>query len=290
MLRTAKTLLLWTFVLALSAPAARLKAEEPPIGSKGLEHAGGSSAASGMEEPGTAPGELLLVPETVRIGLFFYRGGVQVKGTLPEGCDGALIVQGPTQEMKMSIRGKRVGLWMAVGTAVFENAPAFYQCLTTKPIAEIASPESALRDGLGFDKIKEDLELEVEKEGVGTNDGALWRDEFVRFKRSTGVYSLKESALTATNRGEGVETIEGTIELPARSPEGSYRVTLLGFKDGKRVAGVQETLSVRLENSVGFLRDLAFEHGWIYGILAVVVALLAGFGVGAVMPSKGGSH
>ncbi|MGW8323568.1 MAG: TIGR02186 family protein [Thermodesulfobacteriota bacterium] len=41
---------------------------------------------------------------------------------------------------------------------------------------------------------------------------------------------------------------------------------------------------------MGFLRDLAFQHGWIYGIVAVIVALLAGFGVGALMPSKDGSH
>jgi hypothetical protein len=190
----------------------------------------------------------------------------------------------------MSIRGKRFGLWMAVGTAVFENAPAFYQCLTSKPIAGIASPETALEDGLGYEKVKEEMELEVEKDGSNAEDEGVWKDEFVRFKESTGVFSVEESALTVASGRGGMERIEGEIILPARSPEGSYRVTLLGFKDGNLVARVEETLSIHLENSVGFLRDLAFQHGWIYGFVAVIVALLAGFGVGALMPSKGGSH
>jgi len=290
MLRITKAVLLSIFILILFRPTPRLEAEDPVTGRNGSEQAPVSSSAREIREPGLPQSELLLVPETVRIGLFFYKGKVSVKGTLPEGCEGALIVQGPNQEMKMSIRGKRLGLWMAVGTAVFEDAPAFYQCQTTKPISDIASPETALKNGLGFEKIKEEMGLKVEKSGSKADDEGVWKDEFVRFKQSTGVFSLEESALTVANQGGGVETIEGKIELPARSPEGSYRVTLLGFEDGNLVANAQETLSVRMENSVGFLRDLALEHGWIYGILAVVVALLAGFGVGALMPSKGGSH
>jgi uncharacterized protein (TIGR02186 family) len=290
MLRITKTVLLWIFILTLFPPALQLGAEAPATGMDGSEDEAVSSPAPETRHPGLPHSDLLLVPETVPIGLFFHHGKVSVKGTLPEGCDGALIVQAPNQEMKMSIRGKRFGLWMAVGTAVFENAPAFYQCLTSKPIAGIASPETALENGIGFEKLKAEMELEVEKDGSEAEDKGVWKDEFVRFKESTGVFSVEEGALTvATSRGN-TERIEGEIILPARSPEGSYRVTLLGFKDGNLVARVEETLSIHLENSVGFLRDLAFQHGWIYGIVAVIVALLAGFGVGALMPSKGGSH
>jgi uncharacterized protein (TIGR02186 family) len=290
MLRITRTVLLWIFILTLFPPSARLGAEEPGTGKDGSQNEAVSSPAPKTRQPGLPHSDLLLVPETVPIGLFFHHGKVSVKGTLPEGCDGAVIVQAPNQEMKMSIRGKRFGLWMAVGTAVFENAPAFYQCLTSKPIAGIASPEAALENGLGFEKLKEEMKLEVEKDGSKDEDEGVWKDEFVRFKESTGVFSVEEGALTiATSRGD-TERIEGEIILPARSPEGSYRVTLLGFKDGNLVTRVEETLSIHLESSVGFLRDLAFQHGWIYGIVAVIVALLAGFGVGALMPSKDGSH
>ena len=290
MLRITKTVLFWIFILSLFPPAARLGAEEPATGMHASENEAVSSPAPETRHPGLPHSDLLLVPETVPIGLFFHHGKVSVKGTLPEGCDGAVIVQAPNQEFKMSIRGKRFGLWMAVGTAVFENAPAFYQCLTSKPIAGLASPETAMEDGLGYEKVKEEMELEVEKDGSKAEDEGIWKDEFVRFKESTGVFSVEEGALTVASGRGGMERIDGEIILPARSPEGSYRVTLLGFKDGNLVTRVEETLSIHLENSVGFLRDLAFQHGWIYGIVAVIVALLAGFGVGALMPSKGGSH
>ena len=81
--------------------------------------------------------------------------------------------------------------------------------------------------------------------------------------------------------------VSGEVVIPARAPVGSYRAVLLATKDGVPVARVEEALSVDLMPPVAFLRRLAMEHGWTYGIVAVIVALGAGLGVGVISPSKG---
>jgi uncharacterized protein (TIGR02186 family) len=235
------------------------------------------------------PAGLTLVPNTVSIGLLYEEGRVTVTGTLPEKCEAALVVQGEDHETKMSIRGRKVGLWMAVGTATFERVPSFYQCLTTRPVDQIAGPDALRENGLNEARIKERMRVEVDAdEAKYGREPQEWKDEFVFFMERKGLFSFQDDALRVTPGQEGTEEVRGEILLPALTPEGRYRVTLIGFRDGVPVARVEGTLAVNLVGAVAFLRDLAMKHGWTYGIVAVMVALTAGMGVGMIIPSRGG--
>jgi uncharacterized protein (TIGR02186 family) len=240
------------------------------------------------ETTGQAPG-LTLVPNAIPIGLFYHEGSVAVTGTLPRGYEPALVVQGEDRESRMSIRGRNYGLWMGVGTATFEQVPSFYQCLTARPVDRIAEPGAARENGLTEEQIKERMRVDVVAAEANVRDNIQeWKDEFVCFMEQNGLFGFREDALRVTPGPAGMEEIRGEILLPARAPEGRYRVTLIGFRDGVPEARVEETLTVNMVGAVGFLRDLAVKHGWIYGLVAVLVALTAGLGVGAIIPSRGG--
>jgi len=231
---------------------------------------------------------LNLVPHAVQIGFFFSGGKLSVRGTLPAGCDAVLIIRGPQQEREMHVQGKKLGLWMTVGTATLMNVPALYQCFTSGPTQKIMSRETATAEGVGFQRLKEEMEVRVEVDGVEQQSGlGRWKDEFVEFEQSRGLFYLGESELEVRDGQDGLKKVSGEIVIPARSPVGSYRAVLLAFKEGVPVARVEETLSVDLMPPVAFLRRLAMEHGWTYGFVAVIAALGAGLGVGAITPSKG---
>ncbi len=255
---------------------------------------GVSSAGIAPPAPNLAPPQapsyvtLDMVPSSIQIGFFFHEAKISLRGTLPSGCDAALILRGPNQESEMHVRGKKLGLWMAVGSATFKNAPAFYQCLTSRPIEKLIRSGTDVAGEVGFQGVKESMEVEVELKGVEqeTGEGA-WKDEFVAFQASRGLYYLGESELDIADEGDGLERVSGEIVLPARSPVGSYRAVLLALRDGVEVARIEEPLSVELMPPVAFFSRLAMEHGWIYGFVAVFVALGAGLGVGAIFQSKG---
>jgi hypothetical protein len=267
-----------------------LGAQEALAGSPAPEGAVLALPSKGTQGQDSSYLTLNLVPHAVRIGFFFSEGRLSVRGTLPAGCDAVLIIRGPQQEREMHVQGKKLGLWMTVGTATFKNVPALYQCFTSGAAQEIMSRETAAAEGAGFQRLKEEMEVRVEVGGVEQQIGVRrWKDEFVAFEQSRGLFYLGESELEVRDGEDGLKKVSGEIVIPARSPVGSYRAVLLALKEGVPVARVEETLSVDLIPPVAFLRRLAMENGWTYGIVAVIAALGAGLGVGAITPSKG-SH
>ncbi len=246
-----------------------------------------SSAARGREERA----RLRLEPTTIAMDLFYYEGHVSVEGTLPAGVDAALVVRGEDEEVVMSLKGRRLRLWMTVGSATFEHAPTFYRCLTSSPIEQMVSRDVARAFGLGFEALKAPMTVQFDDKVARSPDaGRDWKGEFIKYKKKIGLYTLEEGALTIIPGQGDVETVRGDILIPARTPRGKYEVTLLGFRHGKPVAQVTGTLRVTMVGMVAFLRDLAMEHGWLYGFMAVAVALAAGLGVGFLMPSRGGGR
>ncbi len=74
----------------------------------------------------------------------------------------------------------------------------------------------------------------------------------------------------------GRSLFRATVDLPVNVPIGRYTAAVYLFRDGTLVSKNESTLEV---NKVGFERLiylLAFRHPFLYGLLAVVMAVLAG--------------
>ena len=77
------------------------------------------------------------------------------------------------------------------------------------------------------------MHVEVERKGTEEAEGKeFWKNEFIAFQEREGLYSLQEGTLNVTEAGEGTEAFQGEFVLPGRVPQGRYRATLIGFKDG----------------------------------------------------------
>jgi len=73
------------------------------------------------------------------------------------------------------------------------------------------------------------------------------------------------------------------IALPAQAPTGQYRADILLFQDGEPVSVRTRTLTVE---KVGVERTLyvwAHERPWLYGIVAMALALAAGWAASFAM-------
>jgi hypothetical protein len=83
----------------------------------------------------------------------------------------------------------------------------------------------------------------------------------------------------------GRQQITVTMELPANAPPAEYTVRLIGFRNHE-IAVQQETTFTLTRGTVNqFLGSLARNHGLLYGILAVVIAIGAGLFVGLIFGS-----
>jgi hypothetical protein len=67
-------------------------------------------------------------------------------------------------------------------------------------------------------------------------------------------------------------------------------VEAFGVKDGRVVSRASVDMEAKLTGFPALLGDMAFHHSLLYGIFAVVVAILAGLLMTAVFRDKGGAH
>jgi len=164
---------------------------------------------------------------------------------------------------------KVAGIWMNVESERFRSAPSFYAVASSRPLPELID-----------DRIAAIYELGLQYLQLSPGAGATPQEQ-QRFE--AGLIDLKTRRQLYYERPGGVEVIGGVLyrarlNVPALVPVGDYTAETFLIEDGQVIAaGVRE---IRIEK-LGFERfvTVASERwSFAYGLFAVVVSLLLGWG------------
>jgi hypothetical protein len=71
------------------------------------------------------------------------------------------------------------------------------------------------------------------------------------------------------------------VALPADLTEGEYKVRLFITRDGAAVDVHEESITVNKDGLERWIHNLAHEHSLLYGLLALFLAVAAGWGASA---------
>jgi len=238
-------------------------------------------ASPGLAAPPSdlAAGMALQVePAEVPVTMFYNGTMVRVEATVAAGRDLVFVCSGGEGEVHLKHKGKVWGfLWMSVGEAHLDRVPGYYDVVSTRPLEALAPPAVLDQLGLGFGAIESRV-------AAGSEDPSMGQllDELIKLKQEEGLYRSVSS-------GVEVEPVEGGLErasvgfwLPAKAPFGTYEVDLLAFSDGVGERLASGSFTVRTVGLAAFISSLSRQHGLLYGVLAVVVALAVGFLTGVV--------
>jgi uncharacterized protein (TIGR02186 family) len=226
--------------------------------------------------------DLRVSPQSIRAGTLYRGAEVHIAADIPL-SDGAVIkIEGGNKELVLNRKGKLGIVWLNVAKVMVKNAPQIYILASSDALEEICSQEDRKRLGLGFDALKGELEFESEKPLTGSEF-----HEFLKLKRHSGAYSADQSA-ELKPAGAGRQELSAVLSVPPTIPPGEYKVLLYYFRDRSLAGEAEATLSIE---EVGFpllMTDLAYEHAGPYGILAIVVAMVAGVVIGLVFSARRG--
>jgi len=224
------------------------------------------------------PSKLLVLPDGVHIDESFRGEQVIISAEIPKGTSAVVEIKGATHKDHLLRKGRRGGLWMSVGEVTVSGAPSVYLVMTTAGLA--SQPDTAFQWGYNA------LEKLTEFGGALPRDGAgaLFK-EFVKLKESEGFYGVFPDALKVSTSGESA-TVEGQVTLPSNIAPGNYEVSLSVLNSGKVVDRKFVQFAVDMEGLPALLSTLAHGHALLYGILAVVIAIITGFVMGVVFKSK----
>jgi uncharacterized protein (TIGR02186 family) len=186
-----------------------------------------------------------------------------------------VVVVGPPARETVLRKQRVLGLWLNTGRQAFDDVPAYYFIAASQPLQRLLA-----RSAGGEILSLEDRMQSVRSVGQREHEDLIkFRLGLVEVKRREGLFPAAIGQVTIqANRLFRVE-----LPFPSRLPEGTYEVRTYLLREGRIVAAVSRPLPV---GKVGFSAQLA---GWadndgpLYGLGAIIMALLVGWVGGAVM-------
>lgn len=224
------------------------------------------AALLAMAAAGAAEGAPLtadLSDHRIEITSGFTGAEVLLFGARDGAGDVVVVLSGPAAPVVVRRKARRFGVWLNRRQVRFEDAPAYYAVAANRPLAEIAPPELFAEHRVG-------MEYAVPSPA---DAAAAFRKALIRVMKRDGRYREEP---------RGVAFVDGrlfrsTFALPADVPPGTYRADVLLIDEG--VLKARRTATLRI-GKIGFgaaMFDFAHSRPLVYGLVAAVVALLAGW-------------
>ncbi|MBI5213007.1 MAG: TIGR02186 family protein [Nitrospirae bacterium] len=238
---------------------------------------------------GAAPAELTINAnhDYITIDFFYHGRAVGVRGISEPGTDIVIKITSPEGHQALNKKGKAAGfLWMNMGTLKFEHAPNLYFIHSTKKPDEILSAEEMNKYVIGYPSMNKHIEITPVS---NDEERTKWFNEFIRYKEASKLYAASSGRIKITNES-GRQKYYIQTDWPYQAPPGEYLVTVYAVKDKKVIEKAETKVTVEQAGIVKALSGMAKSNGALYGIISIVAALGAGFGVGMIFGKGGGTH
>jgi uncharacterized protein (TIGR02186 family) len=197
----------------------------------------------------------------------FAGADVLLFGTTDGPGDVIVVVRGPTADVEV-LRKERVGgIWINRKGLGFQNVPAAYMLASSKPLEELLPEDQRAFYQMGIENVRM-VPVSPEDGDIGTFGDAL-----IRAKQRSGLYS----DLPARILFIGDRLFRVNLRVPSTVPTGTYLAEVYLVREQKVVGFLTTPLVI---SKIGFgadIYDFAHRHSAAYGVIAVLVALFAGW-------------
>lgn len=254
--------------------------------------AGGAALATEVAPTAAAPAP---APERIVAGLSQSRiaitanfdgseilvyGAVRRESPAPDGrLDVVVTVAGPPEPVTVRRKARHFGIWVNDAQVPLPAAPSFYAVATTTPLAEILLPDEDARYRISIPRALGQIAPPPDLARPEDFTSAL-----IRLQRRKGNYVLAENTVELV----GDTLLRADVALPASLSEGIFDVRIFLVRDGRVIDWLETEIAVQKEGVERVLYRLSQDQPLIYGLLSLLLALVAGWGASAVFRLRRG--
>ncbi|HKB23253.1 MAG TPA: TIGR02186 family protein [Methyloceanibacter sp.] len=180
--------------------------------------------------------------------------------------DVVVVIRAPGQAIVARRKQRMAGIWVNGPGVTYPDVPGFYAVLSTRPLRAITSEETLKSLGVGLGN------LDFGRSSTNDANEQSFRSAVIDLKERQMLFQEDDGGVAFIGRS----LFRTSVDLPANVPIGRYTADVYLFRDGQAISENHSTLKV---NKVGFEQAvylLAFRHSFIYGLIAVVIAVIAG--------------
>ena len=220
--------------------------------------------------PGAARADLVadLSEHLVAITTGFTGAKVLLFGATGGEGDVVVVVRGPLNAEVVRRKGRKAGIWVNQAEMVFEGVPSYYAVAASRPLSEFLPERVAERERIGVRNLRVKPPEDAEPAEVES-----FRTALIRNKQKVNLYSVEPERITFL----GNRLFRTDMYFPANAPVGTYIVRVFLLQDGEVVSAEITPLVV---SKIGFeagVFDFAHRHSLAYGVLAILIAVVAGW-------------
>ncbi len=205
----------------------------------------------------------------VAISTGFAGTDVRLFGATEGKGDVVVIVRGPDRVVAVHRKSRVLGVWVNTAQMTFDRAPSFYAIASSRPLAEVAPSTVLARHQMGLDNLR----LELPRAKASANVAQEWRAGLIRNHEALGLYRADVGRV----RFLGNRLFRVGIHLPANVPTGTYQVQVFHLQEGRVVSAQTTPLQVSKVGAEAAIYDFAHQQSAFYGLIAILVALMAGW-------------
>jgi len=222
--------------------------------------------------PGAARAQQLVADLTshlVAITTGFTGTSVVLFGAIEGGGDIVVVVRGPERETVVRRKSRVAGIWLNTRSVAFGNVPSFYAVLSNKPVDDVVPINLRQLHEIGIDNLKLNP-----AEKAKPADIPEFRAALIEEQQRGGLYDKQPGAVNFL----GDKLFRASLDFPATVPVGTYSIQVFLVRKGDIVAAQTTPLIISQTGLEADINDFAQNRSLLYGLVAVALAAMAGWG------------
>ncbi len=187
----------------------------------------------------------------------------------------AIVIEGPEKNVTIWKKAKIMGTWVNFHYVKFTKIPTYYNYAISadnisKPLAKAMMQNAIGHDAL-FNKVNDD-------KNKSRDDIIVFQDALLQKNYDLGVFFEKSAEINFINDN----FFHVSFKIPPSAPTGDYKIHSFLIKNGNVVNHITSDLKVEQVGLNAFIYKSAQSYSFIYALICIFIALLAGWLVSSV--------
>jgi len=180
--------------------------------------------------------------------------------------DVVVVVRGPDSDVTVRRRDRVAGVWINHDAAKLSGMPAYYFLASTRPLKDIAPPDSLAHYNIGLQNLQPDM--------------VHSHHDYEPFRQAALRHLMRDKLYT--EMPGGVEFLSETlfrahVPVPAGVPRGQYNVEVYLFRGGMVESAQSTPFFIDQTGLERRLFNFAYNQPFGYGLAVVVMAVIMGW-------------
>jgi hypothetical protein len=223
------------------------------------------------------PPAIKVTPRLIEVGAFYDGAKVRVEGATAPRSGVIVAITGSDREERFKQKVRFGPFWMNASRVRISGAPSLILRFSTGPVAALL--DSATISMLHLDEASVTARMHIDTPPGDQASHAALRSAYLALKKSEGIYAFGDGGIST--RGPGDDCVPYALEFhwPSKAPPARYTIHVYEVRDKVVIGEASVPLAVVRTGFPAWLAELAQQRAAIYGMTAVLIGALAGFGI-----------